>query len=223
MASIRIASIQKKPAGFFFFWNDFRTRIDSRITVDHSNFACSKMVSPFSVCLIWKISQIFGNLRHLQTTTTHSLTSFHGVGCQPRLQGCHLKKKNHLTPPKWSTEKNELQNHHPPKKLSPKTICFLVKTSKKKKQLVSTNQMLEFTGQTWIAQPLLKKLTEIGPGSEQVGFCYQPPSASDGGKCGNLSKGSHYAKMPREMGNFVDDILGMAPSQWEWPPRLFHF
>lgn len=63
------------------------------------------------------------------------------------------------------TEKNELQNHHPPKKAFTKNYMFFSKNLEKKKiQLFSTNQMLEFTGQTWIAQPLLKKLNgDFGP------------------------------------------------------------
>ena len=145
----------------------------------------------FLFCLIWKISQTFwlsptsSDIRRLV-----SLTSFPrgGVESQPRLQGCHLKKNFQITPPKWSNNKKMSSKKSFHQKLY---ICFLVKTSKKKS---NSSQLIRcckiYRGQTWIAQPLLKKLNgDFGPA--QTGRVpYQPPSGSDGEMWKPLRKSS---------------------------------
>lgn len=142
MASIRIASIQKKKRWIFFFGTT-GTRITG--STDHS-FCLLQNGVTFSVCLIFNL-QIFGNLRHLQTTTT-TLTSFHGVECQPRLQGCHLKK-NCISRLQNGQQKKWAPKQSPPKNTNQKLYVL----DRKKIQLFSTNQMLEFTGKPGLHNP----------------------------------------------------------------------
>ena len=120
MASIRIASIQKKPAGFVFG----TTFEDHRIT-DHS-FCLLQNGVTFSVCLIFNL-QIFG-LSDIFRQRLH-LTSWHGVETT-QTSGMHLKKT--LSHFQNGQQKKWAPKQSPPKKLSPKTTFFLVKTSKKK-------------------------------------------------------------------------------------------
>ena len=125
MASIRIASIQKKPAGFC-----FGTTFEDQFFTDHSCCLLQNGVT-FSVCLIFNL-QIFGNLRHLQTTTT-TLTSFPGVETT-QTSGMPPEKKLHQNFQNGQPKKMSSKTITPQKKQTKNYIyiCFLVKTSPKK-------------------------------------------------------------------------------------------